>query len=115
MLEVAGATAAQAQEIVEILGRRLSPDEMHVWVAHPENSHSIPNPGAAKEYEAKGLIPADMNWTPINTVSAGKTKLVIDEARRHVRRITGRPVTSGKSERLIRSTLASSRPVSIDS
>jgi hypothetical protein len=85
MLESEGATAAQAREIVEILGRRLSPDEMHVWLTHPEKSHPIPDADAAKEFEAKGLIaPAVLNWTPINAVSAGKTKLVIDEAARYV-------------------------------
>ena len=84
MLEAGGATAAQARELVEILGRRLSADEMHVWLTHPEKSHPIPDPDASKEFEAKGLIPVAMNWTPINAVSAGKTKLVIDEARRYV-------------------------------
>jgi hypothetical protein len=84
MLEGKGATAEQAQEIVEILGRRLSPDEMHIWLADPDKSHPIPDTDAAKEFEAKGLIaPASLNWTPINAVSAGKTKLVIDEAKRY--------------------------------
>jgi hypothetical protein len=83
-LEAEGATAAQAKEIVEVLGRRLSADEMHVWLTHPEKAHPIPDPDAAKEFEAKGLIPVAMNWTPINAVSAGKADLVIGEATRYV-------------------------------
>ena len=82
MLEAEGATADQAQEIVDTLGRRLSPDEMHVWLSHPEQSHPVPDPDAAKLLEDAGLVPVDMNWTPINAVSSGKTQLVIDEARR---------------------------------
>ena len=78
MLEAEGATAEQAQEIVEILGRRMSHDEMHIWFSHPEKAHGIPDPDSAEKF---GVV---LNWTPINAVSAGKTALVIDEAKRLV-------------------------------
>jgi hypothetical protein len=84
MLEAEGATGAEAQELVELLGRRLSPDEMHVWLAHPEKSHPVPDPDATKQFEAAGLVGAPLNWTPINAIAAGKVQLVIDEARRYV-------------------------------
>jgi hypothetical protein len=84
LLEAEGATPAEAQELVELLSCRLSPDEMHVWLAHPEKSHPVPDPDSAKRFEAAGLLGAPLNWTPINAISAGKTKLVIDEAKRYV-------------------------------
>ena len=84
LLEGAGATPPEAQELVELLGRRLTPDEMHVWLTHPERSHPVPDPDTASRFEAAGLVPVVMNWTPINAVSSGRTHLVIDEARRFV-------------------------------
>jgi hypothetical protein len=84
LLEAKGATGAEAQELVEVLGRRLSPDDMHVWLTDPERSHPVPDPDAAKQFEAAGLIGAPLSWTPINAISAGKAQLVIDEARRYV-------------------------------
>ncbi len=76
MLEAKGATPDQAAEVVAILGRRLSADEMHTWLSHPEKSHGVPDP------EVGELFGVVMKWTPINAVAAGKTTLVIDEARR---------------------------------
>lgn len=87
MLEVQGATHAEAQELVELLSRRLSPDQMHVWLTHPDKSHPVPEPDAGKQFEAAGLVGAPLNWTPINAIAAGKTKLVIDEAKRYVAEI----------------------------
>lgn len=84
MLEARGATAEEAQEILDTLGRRLSPDKVQVWLSHPKKSHPIPDPDAAKGLEEAGLVPVPMNWTPINAISAGRTHLVIDEARRYV-------------------------------
>ena len=78
MLEAEGATPEQAQELVSILGRRLSPDKMHTWLSHPDKSHGIPDPASAEKF---GTV---LNWTPINAVSAGKIGLVVDEARRFV-------------------------------
>ena len=78
MLEAEGATAEEAQEIVEILSRRMSHDDMHRWLSHPEKSHGIPDPQSEETF---GVV---LNWTPINAVAAGKTALVIDEARRSV-------------------------------
>ena len=57
---------------------------MHVWLSHPKKSHPVPDPGAGEGLEAAGLVPVEMNWTPINAISAGKTQLVIDEAKRYV-------------------------------
>jgi hypothetical protein len=86
MLEDEGATATEAQEIVQILSRRLTPDEMYVWLSHPEKSHPVPDPDSAKSLEDAGLAPVVMNWTPINAVTAGKTELVIAEAKRFAAR-----------------------------
>lgn len=82
MLEDAGAMEAQAQDIVQALSSRLTPDQMNVWLSHPEKSHGVPDPGTSKQCEDAGLVPVVMNWTPINAVSAGKTDLVIAEAKR---------------------------------
>ena len=82
MLEAEGATAAQAREIVQTLSGRLTPDQMHVWLSHPEKSHPVPDPEASKQFEDAGLVPVVMNWTPVNAISAGKTELVIAEAKR---------------------------------
>jgi hypothetical protein len=84
LLEAEGATASEAKELVAIPSNRLSPDEIHVWLTHPEKSHSVPDPDASEFLEAAGLIPVVMNWTPINAVSAGKINLVIEEAKRYV-------------------------------
>lgn len=76
MLEAEGATAEEAEELVRILGRRLSPDEMHTWLSHPDKAHGIPDPESAEKF---GVV---LNWTPINAISAGKVGLVIAEAKR---------------------------------
>ena len=76
-LEDRGASAAEAREIVEILGRRLAPQKMHSWPADPEHAHGVPDPASVKDF---GVV---LNWTPVNAVAAGKTRLVIDEARRY--------------------------------
>ena len=78
MLEVEGATPEQADELVRTLGRRLSPDEMHTWLSHPEKAHGVTDPESAEKF---GVA---LTWTPINAVSAGKIGLVLDEARRFV-------------------------------
>ena len=83
LLEGAGATPPEAQELVELLGRRLKPDEMHAWLSHPERSHPVPDPDTARRAEAAGLVPV-VYWTPINAVSSGRTQLVVDEAQRFV-------------------------------
>lgn len=82
MLRQQGAAPGEADEIVALLAERLSPDEMHVWLSHPQKSHGIPDPEAAREMEAKGLIPVIPNWTPVNAIAGGKTHLVIAEAKR---------------------------------
>lgn len=82
MLEDAGATEAQARDIVQTLSSRLTPDQMDVWLSHPERSHPVPDPGSSKRFEDAGLVPVVMSWTPINAVSAGKTELVVAEAKR---------------------------------
>ena len=85
LLEAEGATASEAEELVAILSNRLSRDEIHVWLTHPEKSHPVPDPDASEKFaESTGLIPVVMNWTPINAVSAGKINLVIEEAKRYV-------------------------------
>jgi len=68
----------QAAEIVQTLGQRLSPGEMHTWLADPERAHPVPDP------ESEATFGAVLNWTPINAVSSGKTDLVLAEARRHI-------------------------------
>ena len=84
----AGADAADAQEIVTTLAQRLSPKDMHRWLADPKKSHPIPDddPEQRAEWEAKGLILPALNWTAINAIGAGKTTLVIGEAKRFVGR-----------------------------
>ena len=47
MLEAEGATAEEAQEIVMILSHRMSHDDMHVWLSHPQKAHGIPDPDTA--------------------------------------------------------------------
>ena len=84
LLQAEGATASEAEELVAILSNRLTPDEIHVWLTHPEKSHSIPDPDASEKFADAGLIPVVLNWTPINAVSAGKINLVIEEAKRYV-------------------------------
>jgi hypothetical protein len=84
MLEARGATPAEAQELVDLLRQRLSPDDMHAWLAHPKKAHAVPDPESAKQFEDAGLVGTPLNWTPINAISAGKTSLVVDEARRYV-------------------------------
>jgi hypothetical protein len=71
-----GASHEQADEIIRLLEVRLSPDEMHDWLAHPRKSHGIADP------EASGSVGVEVKWTPVNAIEAGKTALVIEEARR---------------------------------
>ena len=61
-----------------MLGRRLSPDETHVWLSHPEKAHGVPDP------DTEATFGSVLNWTPVNGVGAGKTHLVLDEAKRFV-------------------------------
>ena len=86
MLVDRGATVQQARELVETLGRRLSAKEMHVWLADDRRSHGIPDedPELKAEWEAMGLVLPAMHWTPVNAIGAGKTDLVLAEARRFV-------------------------------
>ena len=71
-----GASQEQADEIIRLLEVRLSPVEMHDWLAHPKKSHGITDP------EASAAFGVELNWTPVNAIGAGKTDLVVDEARR---------------------------------
>jgi hypothetical protein len=71
-----GASDEQADEAIRLLEVRLSPDEMHDWLAHLKKSHGITDP------EASGNFGVELKWTPVNAIAAGKTPLVIDEARR---------------------------------
>ena len=82
LLEENGASKGEAERIVQLLSRRLTPAEMHVWLSHPEKSHGVPDPELTKKFEEAGLVPVVGNWTPVNGISAGKTELVIEEAER---------------------------------
>jgi len=82
LLESEGASAQEAGRIVELLGARLTPDEMHVWLSHPKRSHPIPDREFAQKMEEAGLVGSATNWTAVNAIAAGKTQLVIDEAER---------------------------------
>jgi hypothetical protein len=77
MLRDRGASSEQAREIVASLARRLSPDEMHDWLAHPNGSHPVPDPDSANTF---GVA---LDWTPINAIVRGKAQLVVEEARRY--------------------------------
>lgn len=74
----AGATSDEAQQLVELLGRRMSPREMRVWLTHPDKCHLVPDPDTVETFGV------ELVWTPINAVPAGKTGLVIAEAQRFV-------------------------------
>ena len=76
MLEAEGATAEEAQENVIILSHRMAHDDMYVG--------SAPLRGKAPDSDTAGTFGWALNWTAINAVSAGKTPLVLDEARRFV-------------------------------
>ena len=78
LLVDAGATPDEAQELVALLGQRISPSDMRVWLTHPENCHPVPDPTTVETFGV------ELVWTPINAVPAGKTDLVIAEARRFV-------------------------------
>ena len=82
LLERKGASSGEARRIVRLLGGRLTADEMHVWLSHPQKSHPVPDPEASKKFEDAGLAPVVLHWTPVNAIAAGKTQLVIDEAER---------------------------------
>jgi hypothetical protein len=62
MLEESGATTEQAQEILQVLRQRLSPDEMHVWLSDPEKPYGVPDPDSEERF---GVV---LNWTPMNAV-----------------------------------------------
>lgn len=66
LLESEGATPEEASTLVQTLGRRLSPDEMHVWLCDPEKAHGVPDP------ETEATVGVALNWTPINAVANGK-------------------------------------------
>ena len=76
LLEDRGATAAEAEEIVSALARRLSPEQMHIWLAHPERSHPIPDESTN---ETLGMT---LHWTAVNAIASGNTGLVVAEAHR---------------------------------
>jgi hypothetical protein len=82
MLQSKGASSDEAGKIVGLLSGRLTADEMHVWLSHPKKSHPVPDPEFAKKMEEAGLVGGPLDWTAVNAISAGKTQLVIDEARR---------------------------------
>ena len=62
--------------------REESPDEMRFWLSDPEKSHGVPDPDSEERFDVV------LNWTPINAVSAGRTELVIEAARRYVEAAT---------------------------
>lgn len=82
MLESRGASSDEASRVVQLLSGRLTPDKMHVWLSDPKKSHPIPDPEFAQKMNDAGLVGGPMNWTAVNAISAGKTRLVIDEAER---------------------------------
>ena len=82
MLERKGASSDEAGRIVELLSARLTPGEMHVWLSDPKKSHPIPDHEFAKKMEDAGLVGGPLDWTAVNAIAAGKTQLVLDEARR---------------------------------
>lgn len=78
LLEERGASAAEAEEIVSTLGTRLSPIEMHEWLAHHERSHPIP------DESTNATLGMTLHWTAVTAIAAGSTELVIAEAHRYV-------------------------------
>ena len=76
LLEHRGATAAEAEEIVTALARRLTPEQMHVWLAHPEQSHPIP------DESTNATLGMTLHWTAVNAIASGNTGLVVAEAQR---------------------------------
>src|SRR5689334_16114888 len=76
LLEGRGASAAEAEEIVSALARRLSPDDMYVWLAHPERSHPIP------DESTNATLGMTLHWTAVNAIASGNTDLVVAEAHR---------------------------------
>lgn len=78
LLVDAGAAPGDAQELVGLLGQRMPPRDMRVWLTHPEKCHLVPDPGTVEQFGV------ELVWTPINAVGAGKTDLVVAEARRFV-------------------------------
>ena len=76
LLEGRGASAAEAEEIVSALARRLSPEQMHVWLAHPERSHPIP------DESTNASLGMTLHWTAVSAVASGNTDLVVAEAHR---------------------------------
>lgn len=76
LLEDRGASAAEAEEIVSTLAGRLSPEQMHVWLAHPEQSHPIP------DESTEATLGMTLHWTAVNAIATGNTGLVVAEAHR---------------------------------
>ena len=76
LLEYRGATSAEAEEIVSTLAGRLTPEQMHVWLAHPERSHPIP------DESTEATLGMTLHWTAVNAIASGNTALVVAEARR---------------------------------
>ena len=58
------------------LAGRLSPEQMHVWLAHPERSHPIP------DESTNAALGMTLHWTAVNAIASGNTGLVIAEAHR---------------------------------
>ena len=69
-----GASEADAEAIVAALETRLSPGQIHDWLAHPHKAHGIVDPEASESFGV------EMRWTPINAVANGKGDLVVAEA-----------------------------------
>jgi hypothetical protein len=76
LLEERGASAAEAEEIVSALARRLSPEQMYEWLAHHEKSHPIP------DESTNATLGMTLHWTAVNAIEAGNAGLVVAEARR---------------------------------
>ena len=76
LLEERGASAEEAEEIVSALAGRLSPEQMHVWLAHPERSHPIP------DESTEAALGMTLHWTAVNAIASGNTGLVVAEAHR---------------------------------
>jgi hypothetical protein len=76
LLEERGASPAEAEEIVVTLAGCLSPEQMHVWLAHPEQSHPIP------DESTNATLGMTLHWTAVNAIATGNTGLVIAEAHR---------------------------------
>jgi hypothetical protein len=77
MLAEHGASWHEAEQIIAVLEARMTPNEMHEWLAHPRKAHRVVDPEARADW---GI---DLMWTPVNAIAAGKSRLVLEAARRH--------------------------------